>query len=105
MNTAEPLRFEPELRHTTAKLLLAMLGLYWIVLLLADFRSHANIDFDIDVLLLLSCAYLLMLSSGAGNTLAQAVQILGQRRTPTALWHQWSRWRRVYQHVRGPCCV
>jgi len=68
-----------------------MLGLYWIVLLLADFRSHANIDFDIDVLLLLSCAYLLMLSSGAGNTLAQAVQILGQRRTPTALWHQWSR--------------
>src|SRR5471030_1817855 len=91
MNTAEPLRIEPELRHTTAKLLLAMLGLYWIVLLLADFRSHANIDFDIDVLLLLSCAYLLMLSSGAGNTLAQAVQILGQRRTPTALWHQWSR--------------
>lgn len=91
MNTAEPLIIEPSLRHNSAKLLLAILGLYWVVLLLTVFRSHANIDADIDLLLFFSCAYLLMMSSGAGKTLAQAAQILGQRRAPAALWHDWSK--------------
>ena len=91
MNTAEPLIIESELRHNWASLLLAMLGLYWLMLLLTDFRSPANIDFDIDLLLFFSCAYLLMISSNAGKTLAQAAQILGQRRAPAALWHAWSK--------------
>lgn len=91
MNAAKALTIEPQLRHHWASLLLAMLGLYWVVLLLTDFRSHTNIDKDIDLLLFLSCAYLLMLSRGAGSTLAQAAQILGQRRAPAALWHEWSK--------------
>jgi len=91
MKTTAPLTIEPERRHKLASMLLAMLGLYWLVLVLTDFRSRTNIDFDIDLLLFFSCAYLLMLSSGAGNTLAQAAQILGQRRAPAALWHEWSK--------------
>jgi len=91
MNATEPLLIEPEVRHVGAKLLLAMLGVLWILLLLTGLRSDTNIDTDADVLLFISCLYLLALCWRVANTLAEAVQVLGQRRTPAQLWHAWSK--------------
>src|SRR5471030_968484 len=91
MNATEPLLIEPEVRHVGTKLLLAMLGVLWILLLLTGLRSDTNIDTDADVLLFISCLYLLALCWRVANTLAEAVQVLGQRRTPAQLWHAWSK--------------
>jgi len=90
MNTAEPLLIEPEVRHVGAKLLLAMLGVLWILLLLTGLRSDTNIAPDADALLFISCLYLLVLCWRVANTLAEAAQVLGQRRAPAQLWHAWS---------------
>lgn len=91
MNTAEPLTIEPEFRKTSAGVLLATLGLLWLVLVLTDLRSHANVNADVDVLLIVSCLYLLAIAWRVSSTLAQAAEVLGQRRAPAPLWHEWSK--------------
>lgn len=91
MNATPPLMLEPETSSTVSGMMLAGLGIFWAVLMLAAFRSRLNIDGDISVLLVMSCGYALLIAWKLGRTLSEGAHVLGQRRAPASLWSDWSR--------------
>src|SRR5471032_336171 len=105
MNTAEPLLIEPEVRHVGAKLLLAMLGVLWILLLLTGLRSDTNIAPDADALLFISCLYLLVLCWRVANTLAEAARCWASDAHRRSYGTHGAHLPCASQPAPGPCCA